>query len=465
MITKSKLCKLIGLFILALILVTCRVNPNKDNIQKPQSDQVLTIWWNRGYYPEQEEALKKVVVDWEEKTNNKVKLLFFSEDDILQAAIDALEVGKTPDILFSERAEFTLIPQWAREGKLVDVSDVIKPVKKSYDTTALNSSYLYNQVKSKSSNYTVPIMQQTLHVHYWLDLISEAGLGEEIPEEWDEFWQFWQKAQKVLREKGQDNIYALGLPMSINSTDTYIIFKQILEANNLQIVDKQGKLQVDKPEIRQKIIDTLDWYTSFYKNGYVPPKAVNWSNSDNNISFLNQNTLMTINPSMSIPGSQQEDEEIYLNKMRTIEFPNNPNGGAPTYLVSVKKPIIFTSSPNPLLAKNFLSYLVRPDNLGPYIKGAKGRYFPIMPKLWKDPFWSNIKDPHISVASQQFTKSQTRLLHNSINPAYSQIDSENIWGKAMAKVLIEGLSPTAATDQAINQIKEIFAQSKTQNER
>ena len=193
----------------------------------------------------------------------------------------------------------------------------------------------------------------------------------------------------------------------------------------------------------------------------MPPKAVNWSNSDNNTSFLNRKTLMTINPSMSIPGSQQEDEEIYLNQMRTIEFPNNPNEAATTYLVSVKQPVIFTSSPNPELAKNFLSYLVKPDNLGPYIKGAKGRYFPIMPKLWKDPFWSNTKDPHISVASQQFTESKTRLLHNSINPAYSQIDSENIWGKAMEKVLTKSLSPTAATDQAINRIKEIFAQSKT----
>ncbi|MCL2923967.1 MAG: ABC transporter substrate-binding protein [Trichodesmium sp. MAG_R04] len=461
MITRRKLFSLTGLFILGFILVNCRINVEQDNIQEPQSNKLLTIWWNRGYYPEQEEALKKVVAKWEEKTDNKVKLLFFSEDDILQAAIEGLEVGKTPDIFFSERADFTLIAQWAREGKLVDVSDVIKPVKKSYDNTVLNSTYLYNKVESKSSNYTVPIMQQSIHIHYWFDLIRDVGLGEEIPEKWDEFWLFWQKAQKVLRQQGQNDIYALGLPMSINSTDTYIIFKQILEANNVQIVDQKGKLQVDKPAVRQKIIDILDWYTSLYKNEYVPPQAVTWSNSDNNTSFLNRKTLMTINPSMSIPSSQQEDEDIYLNQMRTIEFPNNPNGTAPKYLVSVKEPVIFTSSPNPKLAKNFLSYLVKPDNLGSYIKGAKGRYFPIMPELWKDPFWSNTKDPHISVASQQFTKYQTRLLHNSINPAYSQIDSENIWGKAMAKVLTKGLSPTVATDQAIKRIKEIFAQSKT----
>jgi len=461
MIKRRKLFSLTGLFILGFILVNCRINIEQDNIQEPQSNKLLTIWWNRGYYPEQEEALKKVVAKWEEKTDNKVKLLFFSEDDILQAAIEGLEVGKTPDILFSERADFTLIAQWAGEGKLVDVSDVIEPVKKSYDNTVLNSSYLYNKVESKSSNYTVPIMQQSIHIHYWFDLIRDVGLGEEIPEKWDEFWLFWQKAQKVLRQQGQNNIYALGLPMSINSTDTYIIFKQILEANNVQIVDQKGKLQVDKPAVRQKIIEILDWYTSLYKNEYVPPKAVTWSNSDNNTSFLNRNTLMTINPSMSIPSSQQEDEDIYLNQMRTIEFPNNPNGTEPKYLVSVKEPVIFTSSPNPKLAKNFLSYLVKPDNLGSYIKGAKGRYFPIMPELWKDPFWSNTKDPHISVASQQFTKYQTRLLHNSINPAYSQIDSENIWGKAMAKVLTKGLSTTVATDQAIKRIKEIFSQSKT----
>lgn len=194
-------------------------------------------------------------------------------------------------------------------------------------------------------------MQQSIHIHYWLDLICEAGLGEEIPQNWDEFWQFWQKAQKVLTQQSNNNIYSLGLPMSIYGSDTYFIFEQILEANNLQILDKQGKLQVNKPAVREKIIEILDWYTNLYKNGYVPPNAVDWLNYDNNTNFLNHNTLMTINPSMSIPASQQEDEEIYLNQMRTIQFPNNPNGREPRYLVSVKQPVIFTSSPNPELAK------------------------------------------------------------------------------------------------------------------
>ncbi|GGA58324.1 hypothetical protein CYANOKiyG1_79550 [Okeania sp. KiyG1] len=263
MIMRRQLFRLIGLFILGLILLTCSFNQTQNSLQKVQSYPILTIWWNRGYYPEQDEALKKVVAEWQEKTNKKVELLFFSEDDILQVIIDALAVNKPPDILFSERAEYTLIPQWAWQGKLVDVSDVIKPVKNFYSDTALKSAYLYNNIESKFSNYAVPIMQQGIHIHYWNDLILKAGLAEKIPEKWDEFWQFWQNAQKALLQNNDNKIYGLGLPMSIYSTDTNVVFEQILAANNLQIVDRQGKLQIDKPAIRQKIIEILDWYTSF----------------------------------------------------------------------------------------------------------------------------------------------------------------------------------------------------------
>ncbi|GGA58310.1 ABC transporter substrate-binding protein [Okeania sp. KiyG1] len=456
-IIRHKFLAIILLFILSFILVTCSASQPQNSVQKSQSDRVLTIWWNRGFYPEQDEALQKVIANWQEKTNNKVEISFFS-NDILAAGTNALAAGEPPDIFFSSIGEYTLIPQWAWEGKLVDVSDVIEPVKNLYTDTVLKSVYLYNNVESKYSNYAVPIMEQGLHIHYWYDLIREANLGAEIPKNWDEFWQYWQNAQKNLRQQGKTNIYGLGLPMSIDGTDTSIVFEQILEANNLQILDKQGQLQIDKPGVRQKIIEILDWYTSFYKNGYVPPNAVNWRNSDNNTNFLNRNSLMTINPSMSIPSSQQEDKEIYLNQMRTIEFPNNPNGAKPTYLVSIKQPVIFTSSAHPKLAKEFLLYLLQPENLGSYIKGARGRYFPIMPQLWEDPFWRDTKDPHISEASQQLSASKTRLFKNSINPAYSQVNSENIWGKAMRQILIEGLSSTEVTDIAIERITEIFSQ-------
>ncbi len=76
---------------------------------------------------------------------------------------------------------------------------------------------------------------------------------------------------------------------------------------------------------------------------------------------------MTLNVSLSIPGSQQQDEDIYLNQMATIEFPNKPSGEPMKSLTSIKQALIFSASPNQTLAQEFLTYLVQPNQLEQYM--------------------------------------------------------------------------------------------------
>jgi len=190
----------------------------------------------------------------------------------------------------------------------------------------------------------------------------------------------------------------------------------------------------------------------------VPPAAVDWLNTDNNTAFLNRTTLMTLNPSLSIPGSQREDEDIYRKQIATIEFPQEPDGEPSKYLVSVKQVVIFASSKNQQAAKDFLSYLIQPEHLGAYVKGGAGRYFPVMPQLWEDNFWQEPDDPHVWVAAKQFSKDSTRPIYQAQNSAYSMVQSENVWGKAIERVVVDGLSPKEAADEAINRIKEIFSE-------
>jgi len=448
----------IALLMVSFLLITCtsQIHKNPENIK--QSSELI-IWWNRGYYPEQDEAIEQVVEKWKQETGNQVKLSFFSEEDTLKEAIAALEIGNPPDILFSERADFTLIPQWAWEGKLADVSAVIEPIKNLYEPSAIASVYLKNKTTQKRSYYAIPLMQQSLHIHYWRELLKAAGIEDQnLPQNWSEFWQIWQQAQANLTTQGQSEIYGLGLPMSVESLDTYLIFEQFLIAHDVQLFDQQGNLQLDKPTVRQGIIDTLDEYTRFYLQGNVPPMAINWLNADNNTNFLNRSTIMTINPSLSIPGSQREDQDIYQHQLVTALFPNTPKGKPMKYLVSVKQAIIFSQAQNPKLAQQFLAYLIRPENLSSYVKGTGGRYFPVMIQLWNDPFWQNPNDPHLAVATQQFKPGQTQPLYHIMNPAYAQVQTENIWGQAIKAVLTQGLSPEVATDQAIQGIQAIFAQ-------
>ncbi|NES03915.1 MAG: carbohydrate ABC transporter substrate-binding protein [Okeania sp. SIO2F4] len=449
-------------FLVSLLIVTCTKQPAQLDSQKTPLPETtpLTIWWTKGFYPEEDEAIKQIVANWEKKSGYPAKLLFFNDDESLKITLlKAVRTGKPPDIVYNYGLEFAVSPRLAWEGKLADVSDVIEPVKSLYTQTALASVYLNNNVTKKRSYYAVPIQQQTVHIHYWQDLLEKINLKKsDIPNEWDKFWKFWQNAQKTIRQKDKSEIYGIGLTMSAASEDNFYEFEQMLEVYDVNLLDKNGKLLVDKPEVRQGIITVLNWITNLYKDGYIPPDSVQWSAVDNNVNFLNQNLLMVINPTLSIPASQRQDPEIYQNQIKTIEFPYEPDGEPPKYLVSVKQILTFKSSSNLQQAKNFLSFFIRPENIGKYLKLSAGRYFPVMPQLLSDEFWQDKTEPHISLAVKQYQEGATRPFNYVVNPAYSQVLSENVWGKAIERVIVDGLSTEDATDEAIAKIQDIFSQ-------
>lgn len=454
--------KWIPLLLSGLLLTNCTGQTQKSTRETAPSttakNETLTIWWNRSYYVQEDEALEKVIAAWQRKTGEKIDFSFVSQDDILKDTENALKAGNPPDIVFASPADHTLIPRWAWDGELADLADVVEPLKDIYSPAVLKSVYLYNNAAQKRSIYALPLKQETVHIHYWRNLLAEAGLSEEdIPTEWNAFWAFWQQAQDNLRAKGQKDIYGLGFPMSSEASDTYFTFEQVLDAYDVQLLDEQGNLLLDDPQVRQRVITALTWYSSFYQEGYVPPDAENWTNGSNNSAFLNQKVLMTVNPTLSIPGSQREDEEIYYHQIATLKFPKEPDGERLRPIVSVKQVVLFESSAHQEMAKDFLSYLVQPENLGPYLEGSLGRYFPAMPKLASEPFWNDPADPHISKATQQFQQ-ETRSHYQSLNPAYANVQSENVWGRAIERIIIEGVSPEEAATEALAQIETIFAE-------
>ena len=454
--------KFISLFLLGLLLTNCAgqttQSTNGASETPSKQDDALTIWWNRSYYLQEDEALEEVIAAWQSQTGKQIDFSFVSQDDILKDTINALKAGNPPDIVFASQADDTFTPRWAWNGKLADVSEVVESLKDVYSPTALRSVSLYNNVARKHSIYAIPIKQQTIHVHYWRDLLAEAGMSEaDIPREWDAFWNFWKQAQDNLHRQGRKNIYAFGFPMSGEATDTHFTFEQVLEAYDVQLLDEDGNLRIRDSQVRQGIVAALKWYTSFYKEGYVPPEAKNWTNRSNNTEFLNQNVLMTINSSLSIPSSQREEEDIYYNRIATLGFPDEPDGEGLKSIVTVKQVVLFESSSNQEVAKEFLAYLAQPETIGSYLEESLGRYFPVMPKLVSASFWNDPADPHISKATQQF-QGETRSNYQSLNPAYATVQSGSIWGRAIERAIVDGASPEEATDEALNRIEEIFAQ-------
>lgn len=448
---------------LALGLLSVACTPSTESVRSPvtpsPSEGVLTIWWEKGFALEEDEALQQVVSAWEQQSGYKVKLTLYPNEELPKKAQRAIQAGHLPDVLMSHAAERELNPRCAWDGQLVDVSDIIEPIRDLYPQAALDAAYLYNHADRQRRYYAVPIYQATIHIFYWQDLLRQVGrTQQDIPRNWDGFWRFWEQMQNDLQARQKPKIYGLGLPTSIASADTYQVFEQVLEAYDVQLLDKQGQLRVDQPSVRQGLVKSLDWYTQFYRRGYVPPDAAKWLSPDNNRSLLNRLVVMTPNITLSIPVTVRQDPELYQNKLGALEFPDKPSGQRMHYLVAIRQAVIFGKSRNQKMARDFLTFLMQPQIIGNYLKSSGGRNLPVLKPLWNDPFWNNSADPHRAIAAKQLLQRPTRPYAYVQNPAYSVVLSENLWGKALHRIAIDGISPEQAADESIQRIKQIFKQ-------
>ena len=414
---------------------------------------VLTIWWYKGYVEAEKTYLEKIVSDWERENSKKIQLVFFEQESMLDEAIlNALESDATPDIAITY-GQLEALLAW--QGKIKDVSSIIKPIESSFPDSVLKSSSQYNNVTKKSSYYAVPIYQEGVYIHYWKDLIQQLGYKDsDIPQDWDDFWQFWQKVHQQLASQQQE-IFGIGFATSPISIDTFLFFEYLLEAYNVKMLDPSGRPLIHRPETRQGIVRILEWWTKFYQEEYISPSALVWESPDNNSSFHNRIVAMTPNSTLSIPAARAKEPEVYNDRLATIPYPKKPNGEPMTYLTKVRQVVVFADR-NFEDAQSFLSYFIRPEIIGSYIEAMGGRFFPVNKDNWDDPFWNNLDDPHISIVRKMFTESPTRPHYFSDNPGYVEVLEENIWGQALQQIIIDGASPEEAADWAIARITQIF---------
>jgi multiple sugar transport system substrate-binding protein len=419
----------------------------------------ITVWWNKGFFQAEDQAIQEVIQAWQKQTGNTVNLSFYSTGDIAAKIISAITAGQVPDIAYADINDFVIAPQQAWNDKLEDVSDVVGPIKDKYTQTALLSAQLYDNVQKKRSFYAVPLKQQALHNFYWRPMLEMAGYKEsDIPTTWDAYFKFWEDVQDKLRAKRQ-RVYALGFPMSTVDTDNFYTFNQYMLAYGGRLVSPDGKLHLDDPKNREAAVKAVKFETDAFKAGYIPPSAINWGDPDNNSAFYGKQIIMTCNASLSIPVAKLDDKQLYEHDIVTQAQPTGPDGQPVTSLVAVKVAIVPKGAGHVDLAKNFLKFLTQPETLNRYLVAARGRWLPVMPESVKsDPFWSKTQDPHIPVAVKQEIDGPTEPWAMAYNPAYAQVNAEEVWGKALGEVANNGVKPEDAVDHAFARIKDIFAQ-------
>ena len=92
----------------------------------------ITVWWGKGFYKSEDDALIAVVKKFEAKTGIKVELSQYAIQDMIPKTVAAMDSGTVPDVAYSDSYDVQAQGKWAFEGKLEDLSDILVPMKSAF---------------------------------------------------------------------------------------------------------------------------------------------------------------------------------------------------------------------------------------------------------------------------------------------------------------------------------------------
>jgi multiple sugar transport system substrate-binding protein len=414
-----------------------------------------TVWWVQGFAEEEDISFKKIVADYQMASGNTLDYSITPYAPLRQKIVSAVTSGVVPDFFPNNPFEILVLYAWS--DKLVDVSDVIETQKANYGETALSTAYCYNHAEKRRSFYGVPYTLAARPNHIWRPLVEKAGYSmEDLPRTWDAFYDFFKEVQKKLRAQGERKVYGLGLQMNTTGNDCNALFDYFLIAYDGQgIVTKDGKLHLDDPQVREAVVKALTYPTTAYKEGYVPPGAINWNDADDNNAFHAKQIVMdldgTISTEVAIIKNRQDYDAIV-----TAGLPLSNDGKPVPSLATNACGLIPKAAKNIEVAKDFLRFFIQPQVNSEWLKTGLGRNIPCMPAIARDdPWWR--EDPHRAAYVQQGLLGPTVPPFWTYNPAYAQVQNEHVWPTAWADIMTGGMAPQAAAEKAFKRVEEIFA--------
>jgi multiple sugar transport system substrate-binding protein len=423
----------------------------------------LVVWWQDDFHAQENEAVREIIAAFEQETGKQVELVQPAQGEILDKVQTALAAGQPPDFLFGASVGRGAA-QWAYEDRLAELDSELAPVLDVFDADAIDVSSLLNGTTGRRALYALPMGRHSNNIHVWNSLLERAGFTlADIPQDWERFWDFWcdQVQPAVRKALGRDDVWGVGLPMSPAAGDTAEELFQFQLAYESPWISHDRRPQIDDPAVRAGLANALDSYVAIWRKGCTPPASASWTNIDNNKAFLAQTVVMTPNPTLSIPGALRATRaDDYYQNAATIDWPEGANGQELVIEGLIVRAVIFKVGRNPELAGEFVRFLVQEGWLAHWLTFAGDRFMPTMRKLVEQPFWLDPSDPHRMRAAIQLL-SRPHLMNMDVRDNEWRsvaIWGENVWGKAVHRVVTDGISPEQAVDEAIARIKQILAE-------
>ena len=423
----------------------------------------LVVWWDKGYTPEEDAAVKETVAAFKQQTAKQVELALYPQAELPNKIRQALETGRPPDIAFGTWLS-SFVALWAFDDRLVDLSGAIGPFANLFDPDGLDRVRMLDGKTGQKALYGLPIGRVSNHVHVWKILLERAGFGvADIPREWNAFWSFWcDRVQPAVRASaGRDDVWGVGLVMSVDATDTKGQFAQFLAAYDADYVTRDGKLVIDDPEIRHRLVKALDSYTAIYRKGCTPPdfgelgrqrQQSGVPHADRRHDDRTGRSRSSMRSSTTVPRTTTRTPPPSSGRARPAASRFRSRAASSCGGLQGRRPRRHREGVRPLPCgrglAGALSRLLRRAFSAADVEAARAAVLarPERPA------------PHGVGDAVQPATAGPRLRRGLGQLAAPWSTRERVWAKAIHRVATEGISPEQAVDEAIARIKQILGE-------
>jgi multiple sugar transport system substrate-binding protein len=166
------------------------------------------VWWEKGYYDQEDEAVREIIAAFEQESGKRVGLVQPTLDELPGKLKAVLEARQPPDFAFGVLLQDYSGP-WAADDRLVDLTDTVGHFADLFDPDALAWVTWRDPRTGHAAMYGLPIGREINHVHVWQSVLNQAGFTiHDIPREWEAFWSFWcdQVQPAVRRATGREDV-------------------------------------------------------------------------------------------------------------------------------------------------------------------------------------------------------------------------------------------------------------------
>lgn len=351
--------------------------------------------------------------------------------ELVPRLAEAIARGAPPDMVRLHQSDLQL---YRAHGHLLDVTEIVESMRSRYGIFAS----CLRAITHEGRQWGVPFAINPWPMHARIDLLEEHGL--DYPRTWDAFVEACLAIQKPP-------LYGFGMDLGRTPDATNNIL-QVCWCFGGCTFDREGNPAFDDPGNVRAFAFINEMYN---KHRIIPEDAV--GNTDmawNNKAYQTGRVAFVTNQTSLYAYLASDDPELF-EKTGLFNVPAGPAGAISQ--IDTWSFGLFKQTPYPELAKGLAEYFMDPARYNEVITADGGRFVPVYPDLFDDPWWSDRPE---FAEFHDIANAGVPISHEAPPSALSRaVVANNVIPEALHEVLLKGVDPAEAVARAQQNIVAI----------